>query len=163
MPHAEGDAELYASQMRSEAAVDPAAEADVAVGRPVEVDDFGSFVDTLVGDRGADQAHDLIARLERAAAELDVLGGDTGERKTRRFEAHRRAIGDLPRLHGWGIRSFDGAASARTPRQFRGVSRAPGVLLPSQGLTVGAQLLEPVTLRRAPRSRFGPTTEKAFE
>ena len=44
VPLAESDAELDACEVRSEAAVDPAAEAEVAVDVTVEVDNVGSLV-----------------------------------------------------------------------------------------------------------------------
>ena len=87
VPLANGDAELEAGEVRSEAAVDPSAEAEVAVDLTVELDDVGSFVDALVRVRGADQAHDLVARLEGAATEFEVLGDDPRDEGDRGFEA----------------------------------------------------------------------------
>ncbi len=87
VPLANGDAELEAGEVRSQAAVDPPAEAEVAVDVTLELDDVCSFVDTLVRVRGADQAHDLVACLEGAATQFDVLGDDARDEGDRGFEA----------------------------------------------------------------------------
>ena len=67
VPLPQGDPQLQAGQVRAEAAVDPAAEGDVAVDLAVEADRVGVGELGLVGVGRADHQHDLVARRGRAA------------------------------------------------------------------------------------------------
>ncbi len=76
MPLPQRDAELEAGEVRAEAAVDAAAEGQVAVGLavPDELPGVGEL--GLVDVGGAEERHHLLALADREAVDLGVAGGD---------------------------------------------------------------------------------------
>ena len=79
--------ELHAGQVGSQAPVGPAAERDVLVRLPVEVDRVDVVPGALVGVGGAEHRGDDGPRSDRAALQLGVLGGDADDTGHRRLPA----------------------------------------------------------------------------
>ena len=85
MPDPQRGSQLKSGQVRAEAAVDPAAEGDVAVGLAVPADLIGIGELGLVGVGCAEEDEDLLTLHDGAAADLGVLRGQARDQHHRRL------------------------------------------------------------------------------
>src|SRR4051794_11967924 len=79
MPFAQGNPQFKSGQMRTQAAVDPAAERDMAVCLSMQLKVVGAVELAFVDIGGADQGHDVVAFLHGASGDLCVPCGDASD------------------------------------------------------------------------------------